>query len=67
MPEYEVNLYYTGYLTKTVKAENEEEAIRKARAEQDSPCNLTRFIKKFKPILETLELWKDCDTALLQS
>jgi hypothetical protein len=67
MPEYEVNLHYTGYVTKTVNADNEEEAIRKARDEQDSPSNLTRFIKKFKPILETLEPWKDCDTATLKS
>ena len=63
MPEYEVNLYYTGFITKAVNAENEEEAIQKARAEQDAPLNRSAFLKSFKPILETLEPWKDCDTA----
>jgi len=67
MPEYEVNLYYTGYLTKTVKAENEEEAIRKGRNELDAPCNQKTFLKNFEPIIETLEAWKDCDTAKLKT
>lgn len=67
MHEYEVNLYYTGFITRMVKAENEEEAIRKARDELDAPCNQKTFLKNFKPIIETLEHWKDCDTATLKS
>ena len=63
MAEYEVNLYYTGFITATVKAENEEEAIEKARAEMDSPSNRSTFLRRFEPILETLDPWKDCDTA----
>ena len=39
MPEYEVNLYYTGFIIRTVEAENEEKAMHKARTEQESPCN----------------------------
>jgi len=66
MPEYEVNIYYTGYITRAVKAENEQEAIRKARNELDAPCNQKTFLKNFQPILETLEPWKDCDTATLK-
>lgn len=66
MPEYEVNLYYTGFITRTVEAENEEEAIQKTRAEQDAPLNQDAFIKSFEPILETLEPWKECDTAQLK-
>jgi len=66
MPEYEVNLYYTGFITLTINAENEEEAIKKARTEQNSPCNRDTFIRRFEPILETLEPWKDCDTAELK-
>lgn len=65
MFEYEVSLYYTGFITRMVKVENEEEAIRKARSEQDAPCNQKTFIRNFEPILETLEPWKDCDTAEL--
>jgi hypothetical protein len=44
MPEYEVNLYYTGFVTRTIRAESEEEAIQKARNEQDAPCNQTTFL-----------------------
>jgi hypothetical protein len=66
MPEYEVNLYYTGFLTRIVQAENEQEAIQKARSEQDAPSNPKTFLRNFKPILETLEPWKDCDTACLK-
>ena len=66
MPEYEVTLYYTGFITLTVNAQNEEEAIQKARTEQNSPCNQDTFIRMFEPILETLEPWKDCDTAELK-
>ena len=55
MPEYEVTLYYTGFITKTVEAENEEEAIQKARDEQDASLNRSGFVRNFEPILETLE------------
>lgn len=67
MPEYEVNLYYTGFITRTVRSENEEEAIQMARTEQDNPCNQDTFMSSFEPILETLEPWKDCDTARLKA
>jgi len=66
MPEYEVNLYYTGFVTVAVDAENEEEAIQKARSEQDRPCSQDTFIRRFETIIETLEPWKDCDTAELK-
>ena len=66
MPEYEVNLYYTGFITKTVNAGNEGEAIQKARNEQDSPCNQDTFIRRFEPIFGTLDPWKEGDTAELR-
>lgn len=66
MPEYEVTLYYTGFITRMVEAENEQEAIQKARDEQNNPCNRDTFLRRFGPILETLEPWKDCDTAELK-
>ena len=66
MPEYEVNLYYTGFLILTINAENEENPIEKARSEQDGPCNRDMLIKRFETILETLEHLKDCDTAELK-
>ncbi len=63
MPEYEVTLYYTGFIKRIVETENEQDAIKKARDVQDAPTNQTAFMKSFEPILETLEPWKDCDTA----
>ena len=66
MPEYEVTLYYSGFVTRVVQAESKEEAIQKARTEQDSLCNKDTFLIRFEPILETLEPWKDCDTARLK-
>ena len=66
MPEYEVTLYYTGFIIRTVKAGNEEEAIQKARSEQDAPLKRNDFLRRFEPILETLEPWKECDTARLK-
>ena len=66
MHEYEVALYYTGFLTRTVKAENGKEAIQKARNEQDAPSSRETFLQNFEPILETLEPWKECDTAKLK-
>lgn len=66
MPEYKVTLYYTGFITQTVEAENEEVAIQKARTEQDGPLNRSGFVRNFEPILETLEPWKDCDTAQIR-
>lgn len=66
MPEYAVTLYYTGFIIRTVEAEGEEEAIQKARSEQDAPLNQSTFIKSFEPVLETLEPWKECDTAKLR-
>jgi hypothetical protein len=67
MPEYEVTLYYTGFIIRTIKAENEEEAIERARSEQNAPLSQSEFIRTFEPILETLEPWKECDTAQLKN
>ena len=39
MPEYEVVLYYTGFVFRTVQAESEKLAILKARDELNAPCN----------------------------
>jgi len=43
MPEYEVTLYYTGFVNVTVEAGSEEEAIIKARNKQDAPVTEPRF------------------------
>jgi hypothetical protein len=47
-------------------AENEEEAIQEARSEQDAPLKQSAFVKSFEPIFETLDPWKECDTAKLK-
>ncbi|MBW1666970.1 MAG: hypothetical protein JRJ66_02735 [Deltaproteobacteria bacterium] len=63
MNKYEVFLYYSAFLTRTVEAENEEEAILKARDDLNAPCNRETFKRRFEPILETLCPWHDCDSA----
>jgi hypothetical protein len=54
MPEYDVVLYYTGFLLRTVQADNEQSAILKAREELNAPCNRATFVQRFEPIIETL-------------
>lgn len=50
---FEVKIYYTGFCTHTVEAENEIEAILKAR---NLPINQTE-------VLSNLENWEEADTA----
>jgi hypothetical protein len=61
MKTFKVRLYYSGFRTVTVEAENEDEALEKAREEpfdvypsDDAATN---------EILTTLETWYDADTA----
>lgn len=51
MLEYVVDLYYSGYATVIVDAENEDDAVEKARA---TPHEVD---------YSTLERWKEADTA----
>ena len=66
MREYEVTLNYTGFITRTVKAQSKGEAIKKARLEHNAPLRLSAFMRNFEPILETLEPGKECDTVKLK-
>lgn len=54
MARFEVNLYYSSFCTREVEAENEEEAILKAR-------NLDLDTTQ---ILANLESWNDLDEAI---
>lgn len=49
-----VKVYYSGFCTYDIKAENEEEAIIKAR----------KFPINKNEILSNLENWKEADTAI---
>ncbi len=51
--KYNVNIYYTGFCTFEVQAENESEAILKAR---NLPINQNE-------ILSTIENWEEADLA----
>ena len=51
--EFEVKLYYSGYCTHLVKANNESEAIGKAK----------KLEINNDEILSNLENWKDADTG----
>ena len=67
MPEYEVVLYYTGFLLRTVQADNEQSAILKAREELNAPCNRGAFVQRFEPIIETLVPCYIGDSARLKT
>ena len=67
MPEYEVVLYYTGFIFRTVQAESEKLAILEARDELNAPCNRITFIQRFEPIVETLLPYHEGDTAKLKT
>lgn len=58
MKLYEVDLYYSTYVTLRVEAGSEEEAIEKARNEviEDEGPDL-------KQLLRNLESWEECDEA----
>jgi hypothetical protein len=51
--KYKVKVHYSGYSTHVVDAENEDEAIVKARG----------FQVDKNEVLNTLENWKEADTA----
>jgi len=53
MKEFNVNIYYSGFCSYTVKAEDETSAIIKARQMKINE----------NEILSTLEEWKEADTA----
>ncbi len=63
MSKYKVDLYYTGYITHEIEADSPSEAIQKARDIQGRPCSQEEFRLLHEPILETLEPWKECDSA----
>lgn len=58
MKKFEVRIYFSGYITKTIESMNEPEAIEQARAEINlsTPDDIGQ-------INETLEAWPDADTA----
>ncbi len=51
--KYEVKIYYSGYCSYIIEADNEEEALKEARL---SSINQ-------KEIITNLEPWKEADTA----
>ena len=63
MSKYKVDLYYTGYITHEIEADSPSEAIKKARDIQDGVYKERDYLMAYKPILETLEPWRECDTA----
>jgi len=61
---YKVKLYYSGYVTHIVKAESSEEAILKARKEQDRVyMKEEEWFDSHRDVLDTLMGWPDADTA----
>ena len=64
MAKYEADIYYSGFITVPVEADNEEQAIEIAREEAARYHNKRegKFQEEFLP---SLEPWREADTARL--
>lgn len=61
---YEVKLYYSGYVTRIVKAESPEGAILKARRDQDRVyMKEEEYFDAHREVIDTLIPWPEADTA----
>jgi hypothetical protein len=61
--KYNVRLHYSTYLEKEVEADSREEAVLKARKEQDIFYDQQGFESAYAEALHNLEPWKDADMA----
>lgn len=61
---YEVKLYYSGYVIHIVKADSPENAILKARKDQDRPYwKEEEYFDAHLGVIDTLTPWPEADTA----
>ena len=60
MKTFTVRLYYTGYYTQTIQADNEDDALQEAR-EAIVEGWLTKADKIHEEIKTTLEPWREAD------
>ena len=62
MPKYEADIYYSGYITVPVEADNEEQALETAREEAARYHNKREghFIEELMP---NLDVWREADTV----
>ena len=60
--QYEADIYYSGFITVPVEADNEEQALEIAREEAARYHNKREghFIEEFMP---NLNVWRDADTV----
>jgi hypothetical protein len=75
--KYTTRIYFSGFITRSVEADSEEEAIRKGRGEviSNEVISNLKFVKptalhtipEVIEIIDTLELWTDADTAELEA
>jgi len=67
MKIYDVKIYFSGYTTKKVTAEDGNEAIARARKQVFDSIGTVFSVGPYPPeieeIVETLEHWRDADTA----
>jgi len=60
--KYEVDIYYSGFITVPVEADNEEQALEAAREEAARYHNKQQA-EFTEEILGNLEVWREADTA----
>ncbi|MCF6268082.1 MAG: hypothetical protein L3J41_00025 [Melioribacteraceae bacterium] len=64
MEKFEVKIYYSGYCTYKIDAENEEQAIKKARDFEVNKDEVLSNLENWQEADEALKIEKlDCETA----
>jgi hypothetical protein len=63
MKRYSVKLYYSGFITKEIEADTPEDAIIRSRKAEEFYGNETAYYDAYREVLNTLEPWRDADTA----
>ena len=64
MPNFEADIYYSGYITVSVKAPDESQALEAAREEAARRHN-KQMAEWTEEIIGTLEPWREADTVRL--
>jgi len=60
--KYEVDIYYSGFITVPVEADNEEQAVETAR-EEAARLHNKREGDFCEAIMPNLDVWREADTA----
>ncbi len=63
MKKYNVKLYYSGFITREIEADNSSEAVLRALKMEEFYGNEAAYYDAHREVLDTLEPRRDADTA----